>query len=284
MAFPVVEATNFSTESVPTTSHGVDMPSGVVSGNRLIVGIVIGDWDMNTPTGWTRLVREFHQNHTLFVYHRESDGTEGASVTFTSTDTTKSVHLAYRISGAGTPELGGRAESVSADTSPDPGSFTPSFGAQDILWLPICGCEGENVTSAPANYTNLIAVGGGTSSDPNIGSARRALNAASEDPGAFTLSGAAHWTANVVAVPPAGGAGPSAPTGVTASNPTSTTIDLDWTDTNGATAFPNMYRRLTSVGGAWTFVEQLAASAVSYTFTGLDPGTEYDLGVSYSDS
>lgn len=79
-------------------------------------------------------------------------------------------------------------------------------------------------------------------------------------------------------------AAPNDPTGVVASNPTTTTMDLDWTDTNSASAFPRMYRRITGTGpGNWTFVEQLAsAAATSYTFTGLDPAVGYDFGVSYT--
>src|SRR5690606_14960827 len=55
---------------------------------------------------------------------------------------------------------------------------------------------------APANFTNLLS---GPSND-NMGSARRAIASATQDPGSFTGSTSAQWVATTIGVRPAGAA------------------------------------------------------------------------------
>lgn len=96
---------------------------------------------------------------------------------------------------ASTPPEGGTIANGTT-TAANPGSFAPSWGAEDTLWIAV-GASGETSTtgsytgiaSAPANYSNYAE--SGISADAVGGVegavAFRRLNAASEDVGAFSL-------------------------------------------------------------------------------------------------
>jgi hypothetical protein len=82
--------------------------------------------------------------------------------------------------------------------------MTPSGGAKDYLWMWFAaGAAGRICSGAPTNYTNLgIADSGSNAGSAAISTARRELNAASEDPGNASLEASGAWTALVVAVHP----------------------------------------------------------------------------------
>jgi len=69
------------------------------------------------------------------------------------------------------------------------------------------------------------------------------------------------------------GTKPCAPDGLTVSNPTVSTLDLDWDDNTDAGLVYNVYRSLSATG---PFTRSIATVSVSqYTDTGLDPDTTY---------
>jgi len=111
----------------------------------------------------------------------------------------------YRISGFNSaidPEITAGASGNS--TSPDPDSLSPAGGAKDYLYMVFAGYERAttDITAFPTNYgsnqINLAVNAGAT-----IGVATRELNAATEDPGVFTLDSAEEWQAFTLAVHPA---------------------------------------------------------------------------------
>ena len=202
MTFPVVEATNTSQEA-GTTSHTVSLPASIAAGDLLIILLFAydpglgGPPDLSTPSGWTQLYDIDDAVSSLAGYYRIADGSEGASVNVVSSNNSNSVHNSYRISGfTGTPEVSARATGVSA--TPNPPSHTPSWGAADTLWLAITHCANTAADlTAPTNYTNIIQANDGAFS---TGSARRELNAASEDPGTFAGADAAVWSALTMSI------------------------------------------------------------------------------------
>lgn len=207
MAFPVVEATNTSIESVATTSHVVALPAGIVSGNLLLVHFASanGDSGTGTPTGWTKY-QDYDAGATITAvsFYRQADGGEGVTLTVTTTASVQSAHNSYRISGhvnpaTQAPQVG--ALTVGNDTAPDCLALTPTGGAKDYLWIPVTYGRDAEITAAPTNYTNLLNAAG--ASNAHCGSARRELNAASEDPGAFTAGATVFWGAAVTVVHPA---------------------------------------------------------------------------------
>ena len=194
MAFPVVETTNTSQESSAVTTHTVSLPSGIVSGNLLLLFI-----DTNTattvtgPSGWTELWAQSSGPYLRRGYYRQADGTEGTTVTFSTSVASQSVHISYRISGAENPSTQVPEAAVlgagGSGTTIDPPSLTPTGGAKDYLW--IAGASHNSASSgavnaAPTNYSSLLTstvatlVGNGT--------AQRNLNAASENPDTVGIS------------------------------------------------------------------------------------------------
>ncbi len=190
MTFPVVAATNTSSDT-SGTNHTVNLPTGITAGDRLVVFFGAAGVDGTFPTGWTKLGGTY-----LDVAWRVADGTEGATITVTTPSSTGTGHVSYRVTGAGAVES---ANVNGSGTAPNPPSLTPSGGAKDYLWL-VAGALNNTLTGAPTNYTNYLE---STYPTWELGTARRSLNAASEDPGAFAgLTGI--WSAFTLAIEPGG--------------------------------------------------------------------------------
>lgn len=172
------------------------------------------------------------------------------------------------------PEIGTAA--TGASTLPNPPTLTPSWGAADTLWLVVAGASGAVTASAyPTNYTdgNDDATSSGTAA--SIASARRALNAATEDPGTFTISASTNWVAQTLAVRPAAGAAvPAAPTNLVATAVSTTQINLTWDD-NATDETSFRVERSPDGIGSWVTVGTPAADAESFSNTGLTCETEY---------
>ncbi len=210
MAFPVVETTATSLETSGVTNHTVSLPSGIVSGNLLIVNFAVdGNPGVSWPAGWTEIFEVAKSSlNALAVAYRKADGTESSTITVTTGASKTSSHTSYRISGAIDPTT--QAPEIStgatgASTNPDPDNLTPTGGAKDYLWLAVHGHNKDaNTTAFPTNYTNGVSTQGGGSTGSAIGSAERNLNAASENPATFTIGAALDWVAATIAIHPAG--------------------------------------------------------------------------------
>ncbi len=208
MASPTVAATNTSTDG--GTSQTVDLPSGIVSGNGLLVLVTNnGSATVSTPAGWNLLGTglAFSSLARLTVFYRQADGTEGSTLSITVSADEKGTHQAYRITGQeafGTqaPEID--ISSTGTDVNPDPASLTPTGGSKDYLFIAAHGCDTAQSTSGfPTNYSNGLSVTASGGSECNSGSAERELTAASDDPGTFTISSGKKWVAATIAVHPA---------------------------------------------------------------------------------
>lgn len=216
MAFPVVEATAESATATAGTSHIVSLPAGIVSGELILILSAKGSTaaTFNALAGYSELVDENAAN-AFTIWAHQGDGTEGATVTFTSSASTRSAEVSYRISGAQplatqAPELSTVATGTSVN--PNATTCTPTGGARDYLWITTFAMAGEQadddtlVTATPTNYTNTLEKTcgvAGTNLGGMIASAERQLNAASEDAGAWTAIDNAAWRAYTIAVHPA---------------------------------------------------------------------------------
>ena len=217
MAFPVVEATNTSLEDAGNvTSHTVNLPSDIVSGELLIVCFSKdGGFGTSWPEGWI----EFFEgqvgggHNTLALAYREADGTEGSTITVTTSSSDRSTHVSYRISGAEDPDTQApetHAFTGGDDANPDPANLTPTGGAKDYLWIAVEGHDrNHSLDAIPTDYTNALGIVGGGANSCGINSGRRNLNASSENPGTFTIGGSDTWIAQTIAVHPASVSAPS---------------------------------------------------------------------------
>lgn len=209
MAFPTVASVTPSIFDVDATSHLVAMPATVEAGD-LLVSYFTNDTaaTVATPTDWDFRSSQFSGSAArLSSYVKLAVGTEGGTtvdhVTSTAEQGTAQVYRIPAASWSGVladvvvTTLGG------AGTTPNPPLLSPAAGAQDYLWI---AAEGHDVNTAvtayPASYTDGTSTLGGTTSGTGMGTARRELNAASEDPGNFTIAVFRGWIAHTLAVPP----------------------------------------------------------------------------------
>lgn len=210
MAFPVVESVTPTVFGTAATSHLVAMPAVVLLGDLLVAEFVnSGDATVTTPTGWTQLHTTANGvTARLGSYYRIAGALDGgATFDFVTSTSVRAVAHVYRVSswhGTTPPEVGTAA--TGSSTTPDPPTLTPSWGAADTLWLAVAGSAGAvTVTTYPTSYTDGFDDNTTGANSVMVGSARRQLNATSDDPGTYTVSVTGAWVAQTVAIRPAAG-------------------------------------------------------------------------------
>lgn len=214
MTFPVVESSTTSTEdSANVTSHTVDYPSGINDGDLLLCFMGFdGSPVINFPAGWTEIEDNGYATDTVThaVAWRAADGAETGTFEVSSNgNSQRSSHCTFRISGAADPavqppEMGGK--NGGSSNNANPGELVPTGGAKDYLWFAAYARDRDDVnTGWPTNYSTINGEnqdGGGANSCGET-AAWYQNNAASEDPGAFTMDGGGDgWGAGTVAVHP----------------------------------------------------------------------------------
>jgi len=214
MTFPTIAATNTSEEINATTSHDISLPSGIAAGHLLLVFFAT-DGD-NTVTDWDGFTQLYSFSRStndvsLHVAYKIATGSEGATITITTSVSEPSGHATYRITGhdsGNPPEVSSGANGYGLTADPD--SLDPSWAQNDTLWVAVCGVDRQLVTGYPTNYNlNQLTEGGGVGG-ASIGVAGRNLNADSEDPSTFSIYTYDGWIACTVGVCPTGEAPPSA--------------------------------------------------------------------------
>ena len=260
MAFPVVAATNESSTNTAGTSHTVNLPTGIAAGHLLIVCLDKGSTSatVNALTGWTELLDEASANG-LYIAYRWADGTEGSTITLTTSASTRSAEITFRITGAQNPatqapQIGTTGTGTSA--TPDPPAVTPTGGAKDYLWIAFFGAAGEELDddtwsdTPPASFTPSPPLQkscgtAGTNLGGLIAAASRQFNGATLNPGTFAKDVSAAWRSQTIAVHPA----PPTGTGLgafTFSGTASGAASIASDDFNRTDANP--------IGGNWTTV------------------------------
>ena len=204
------------------TSFAVNMPSSIASGDLLIALVEVRIGTTWTPaSGWNSISTLSQAGGggvgKLDGWYKIASGTEsGTTPTFTTVNATTAQFHVHRITGwhgTSPPEATTSSGDVSAANPP---SLTPSWGADDTLWLAIGGHTAQSLTpwtAAPSGYSgfqmNGASAGGGIAA---LASSYKQNNSASEDPGAFTLntpssSNNRYWAAATIAVRPSAGGG-----------------------------------------------------------------------------
>lgn len=231
MAFPVVASRHDTGATGAVSSIAVNLSSVSVVGDLYVgIGRFAGSpTAINFPANWN-LLKSLTQTGTtadqLRVFYKllQAGDAEIGATSMTVTTTGGSVKAAIRvlrITGHHTtsaPEIS--ADATGASTTPDPTSLSPSWGAEDTLWIWMGGWEGEQTSPPAANPTNYLNIGGANSgtagaieTNCRVATAERDLNTVSEDPGSVTISVTDDWIAWVVGIRPAPAAvpGPALP-------------------------------------------------------------------------
>ena len=225
MAFPTVTSTATTNGTTATASAVVNLPATVNAGDTLIVFHRSASSGVHGyPGGWTEFFDLGTPDETSAAW-KKADGSEGGTTITITQTSSKFASVAYAIAGED-PAVTPPESSVGASgnsAGPDPDNLAPAGGgggAKDYLWLALMGIEGEQTSppTYPANYTeNQNAADSGTAgaitTNCRVAVAKRTdLNAASENPGAFTVSVADDWRAFTFAVHPAPPPGAGQPT------------------------------------------------------------------------
>lgn len=204
--YPLVRDITTGFDGSSTTSHAVSLPSGIGAGEGLLLLFGCREDGNTVPAGWTELYDFNAGTAGQLCAWREADGTEGASITVTSSASRRNSWQVWRFSRGNfiagvTPEVGTPASGTSS--TPDSPSLTPSWGAQNTFWIAAVTAKAEvpatTVSSWPSNYNDNQT----TIAQDNvecISAASRTLNASSEDPGSFTMSASKSWVANIIAL------------------------------------------------------------------------------------
>lgn len=219
MSFPTLLGTATGQEAANTATHTINLPDGSnVVGRKVVVCFVTdANPTVTWPSGWASFVAVVGVTSQLRmeIRTRTIDGTEGFTgtgdtISITTGTIQGSAHISRlhgNVSGGGAPE-GASVAPSGTGTDLDPPNLAPGGGAADITWHAFGGIDGNvSVTGFPADYTDTAAATSGFTGGVAVGGAVRNLNAASENPGALTASGAQERVAATVAVYPNPGGG-----------------------------------------------------------------------------
>jgi hypothetical protein len=195
------------------TSKTFDYPTGMVSGNKVLV--VVSNSASGTGLGGTKTVPAlwgsvlFSANDgdatargNLVIYAFEVDDwvTAGSPTTFTLTSASNCMMCVGFVEW--TP-LTGTVEAVYA-TGNDPATITPAGGTASYAFVAVATRSQDNsgASGAPSGYSNLTTCNTGDIGNNNVersmSIAVKIATQASEDPGTFTASvGSARMTAAI---------------------------------------------------------------------------------------
>lgn len=199
-----------------STTHNVAMPSTTTAGDLLLMFF---SYDSNGPPtvtdpdgagGWTQLSAVNSATNGAFgsVWAKVATGSDGATVNFATSNTQSGAAQVYRILNSNWyGDLTGVQVANSAGVTtanPDPPTLTPAWGKTNNLWFAYAaGGTHTGVTTYPVGY------GGGTHDSGNTGAngasvstAYLSKDAATEDPGTFTMASSQTSVAFTVAVRP----------------------------------------------------------------------------------
>lgn len=209
-SFPVY-LSNTATDlgGADATTHLVNMPATVNSGDLLIALIAVdGNPTITTPSGWTFLIQ--NNSSTLqkgAVYYKVAAGTEGGTTVDFATGTAERMMAQIVRVQAGTYSGAPEATSTQSQivtTTPDPPNLAPSWGTANTLWIAMAAIDGNRTVSVyplPNNQVRTANVGTGTAF-VTLASCSDNLNAASLDPGTFTITASSTYAAFTIGVRP----------------------------------------------------------------------------------
>ena len=204
----IAVATAESSTDSGASPHQILMPASVASGDLLLAIVdrdaAGGNGTLTVPTDWTELVQNntasFHLRYA--VWYKVSDASEGADEDFATSIVDSSAHHCYRITGQHASTAPAISTLVSGtDTAPDAGSFNPSWGSEETLWITgFFMRDPRSVSAVPTGYTqHPDGVVGADGS--RVASAYKVATADSDDPAAWTIAvGGGTWYAWTIAV------------------------------------------------------------------------------------
>lgn len=182
------------------TSFSVNLPSGASKGDLYIVCVGVNTNSVLTwPSNWILFLTQ--GSAILECRYKYADLTEGTVITVASVGSISTAHIAYLIhafNNLSAPQVVS-PPATGTSSGPDSPSLTVS-PSENRLWISVATWTGgaATVNTYPSGYTQGQETFGNR---VGVGSAN--VTAATENPGAFVLSGSATWYATTISIRPA---------------------------------------------------------------------------------
>jgi len=207
--YPKVEATTTGYDDSSTLTHVMDVPAGAEEGDLLIImAVCYGSASapvITWPSGFINLDKFSHSTYSQAgAAYKFATGSEGSTVTTTSSTISYCSWQVFRISGAtAAPAI--TAEATDYDSSPNSAGLNPSGWNKSVgtLWISffaMMSAHDVDCSGYPSGYGDGLYVEDPAASFTAVGSARKQSISDSDDPGAFTLTGIDTWGAWTIAV------------------------------------------------------------------------------------
>lgn len=214
MAFPTVQTRTTGASSAAATSHTVTLPATINSGDFLFIAFTSGGgsattvtWDNTTAGTWTTVASNTQSTNIRgTLLSKVADGTEGsAALSITLSTSVQVAWTIWRITGCESSAASTSATGSAATVTF--GALAPSWGAEDSLWIAVAHLNSTpTVSPYSTSYTNPTRAAGSGVGRVATESCERLLNAATETPSAWTLSGGTNHVQHTVAIRPAAAA------------------------------------------------------------------------------
>ena len=222
MAFPSTRSASAGTQNTNSTSWTLTYPgagdildggsTAIEAGDLILINIGRdGTAGTGSISGYSSLFDQASGANRGQTFAKVADGTETGTFSYSPG---ASEQGAWRIAVIknwwGTIASGVAVSATATGTSanPDPGSLTPSWGAADTYWRAVCAFDDgrRSISAYPSSPDNFNLLqnsdSSGGSGGAGMGSAGLDKNAASVDPGTFTITASVGWVAWLIAIRP----------------------------------------------------------------------------------
>ena len=204
--YPIIQSSSSYISSSSTTSHTMNYPSGITTGDMIMVFTVVTGSLGFTNTAFLTYtlpgyIASSSNNVRLFNAFRRIDGTEGSTFSWTLSSAGHCIALALRISnyywagsfGSSNVTNFQTNDSVYASTvsNPDPANHSPSWGAANNLFFTFNANAGKSIGfTVPSGYSDYTyTVTHSTLANQSLGVGVKQSLLGTENPGAWSLSG-----------------------------------------------------------------------------------------------
>jgi len=270
--WPIIAASGTSS-SASGTSHAVSVGSPTVGELSVIFANYYSL--VNSPTiTWASDYIEIFQKtsndgaghyQTSGAAYKVATGSEGASVTVTTSVASTGTYGYYRITaGTYSTYITSGTAATGNSVNPNPPSCTSTYVNANCLYIAVSastynGVTTHSVLSYPTNYT-IGQITGQVAGSGAIGIASYYLNTSSADPGTFALSGSNPWIAQTICIYP--GKATASATGITSGEMKRTyTISPATTDVSETFEWGADGNSLATSGGSVTWTVSVAGTS-----------------------
>lgn len=169
MAFPSVVTTATTAYSANQTSHTVNLPSSIASGDLLLIWFCRDNTtgSVTAPSGWTTERGPLDQSDQSYLYSKIATGSEGATVTVATSNSESSTSVALRISGR-VSHVSGSSVAGSGQYA-NPPSVTATRSADSLVIHFGSALGNATISSSPnGDVTTLFEVGNSGDSNNTV--------------------------------------------------------------------------------------------------------------------